>query len=233
MPSVDEVVARIVGADVPVLFGDTCILLDIIRSTKRRLRDYAERASELLGLVTVTPPRCLLVISSIIPREWETHAQEVTDEVARHLVEMQEQSSHFHDACGILGIPAGFERANYAGPGLPDRLRDLSRQLLESALCLDADDQSRARAVGRVVTNTPPSRKGGEVKDCTILEEYLAVCRGLQAAGFMRKRVLCTSNTDDFCEVGKKLHPTLAMEFQALDLAFTSNLNWALHEIIH
>jgi hypothetical protein len=233
MPSIDAVAGQIAGAGMPVLFVDTCILLDIIRSTDRCLPHYAARATELLRLVTASPPSCFLVISSIIPREWNTHSQEVTDEVNRHLTKMQEQSSHFHDACQVLSITRGFGRAGYASSGLAEKLRDLSRQLLDSALCLDEDDSSRVRAVGRVVNNTPPSRKGGEVKDCAIIEECLAVCQRLHAAGFGRKRVFCTSNTDDYCETGKILHPSLALEFATVGLSFTTNLPWALREVTH
>jgi hypothetical protein len=52
MPSVDEVAGRITATGVPALFLDTCILLDIIRSTHRCLPDYAAQASELLKLAS-------------------------------------------------------------------------------------------------------------------------------------------------------------------------------------
>jgi hypothetical protein len=233
MPSIDDVVAQILKTGAPVLFVDTCILLDIIRSTNRGLRDYAERATELLKLITATQPGCLMVVSSIIPHEWKANAQEVTNEVVRQIAKMDEQSSHFHDACEALGISVGFDRASYAGSGLAGRLHDLSLQLLDNSVCLDADDPSRLRAFGRVVANIPPSRKSGEVKDCAIIEEYLAVCRGLQAAGFAKKRVFCTSNTDDYCDPGKKLHANLAVEFSNVGLVFSTNLNWAMHEVSH
>ena len=50
MPSIDEVAEQITAAAVPVLLLDTCILLDIIRSTHRCLQNYAARALELLRL---------------------------------------------------------------------------------------------------------------------------------------------------------------------------------------
>ena len=44
MPSIADVVAHVLAADLPVLFPDTCILLDVIRGTKRRIKDCAARA---------------------------------------------------------------------------------------------------------------------------------------------------------------------------------------------
>jgi PIN domain len=233
MASIDEVAVQISSAGVPVLFLDTCILLDIIRSTNRCLRDHAARGSELLRLASATPPACLVVVSSIVPYEWKANVQKVSDEVVRHLAKTEEQSSHFHDACQALGIATPFGRAGYAQMGLAERLRDLSMQILDKAIIIDADEGSRSRAVTRVVNKTPPAQKSSEVKDCAILEEYLAVCQRLQAAGFAGKRVFCTSNTEDYCAATGKPHPSLESELMACDLIFTANLPWAVHEITH
>ena len=233
MPSIDEVAGQITAAGAPVLFLDTCILLDIIRSTNRCLSNYTTNASELLRLASKAPPACLVVVSSIVCDEWSANAKGVTNEIVRHYSKMEEQSSHFHTACQDLGIALPFGRAGYAQVGLAERLRDLSSQVLNTALRLDVDNEIWAKAVARVVNNLPPSRKGGEVKDCAIIEEYLAVCGRLQAAGFTGKRVFCTSNTEDYCEAGGKPHSTLAVEFAANALTFTTNLPWAIHEITH
>jgi hypothetical protein len=233
MPSLDEIVGQIVKADVPVLFLDTCILLDIIRSTHRCSPDYADRASELLRLASISPPGCLVVVSSLVPHEWSDNVQKVTKEIARHLEKMEEHSSHFHDACQALGIAVPFGRAGYSRWGVPERLRDLSEQLLGTAIGLDADLGCRLRAFERVVHKIPPSQGKGEVNGSAILEEYLAVCQRLQAAGFTRKRVFCTSNTSDYCEATAQPHPVLKTEFDACDLTFTTNLPWAVDEITH
>jgi hypothetical protein len=233
MPSIDAAAGQIRAVGVPILFLDTCIFLDIIRSTERCLPNCADQALELLKLTSASPPKCLLVVASIVPIEWNANANEVTAQVNRHLVKMEEQSSHFHYACEALGISAGFGRASYTRLRLAEYLRDLSQQLLGSALCLEPNDECMARAVGRVINDLRPSRKNGEVKDCAIIEEFLAVCRRLHGTGFARKRAFCTSNTADYCEVGKGLHPTLATEFASCNLSFTTNLPWAVHEITH
>jgi len=140
-----------------------------------------------LGIVRLASrslPACLVVVSSIIPHEWKVNVTTVTDEIVRHFRKMEEHSSHFHDACQALGIVAPFGRSSCARLGLAEALRDLSNQILDLALCLDADDGSRSRAVTRVVRKIPPSERSGEVKDSAIIEEYLAVCQRLQAAKF-------------------------------------------------
>jgi hypothetical protein len=144
---------------------------------------------------------------------------------------MQDQARHFHEACATLGIALTFGRPFYPGVGLADRLSDLSKLLLDSSVRLDTDSGCTSRGVTRVVNRVPPSQQGGEVKDCVILEECLELTRQLRANGFARKCVFCTSNMDDYGAPGAGLHQTLATEFTAVGLTFTSNLPWAVHEI--
>jgi PIN domain len=233
MATIDEAVGQIVAVSTPVLLLDTCILLDVVRSTYRCLKNCAERALELVRIASTAPPECVVVISSVVEHEWTANAQDVTADVNRHYALMDEQYSHFHDACTALGIDVAFGPADYQGLGLAEKLRELSQRLLSKTLRLDVDDERRAKAVERVMKDLPPSRKRGQVQDCVIIEDYLALCRRLQSSGFTRKRVFCTSNTNDYCEPGRGLHPLLSAEFSACGLTFATNLPMAVHEITH
>jgi len=115
--------------------------------------------------------------------------------------------------------------------GLAAALRGLSKGLLDASLRIDPHNDTNMRAFARAATKAPPSRKGGEIKDSTIVEECLEVSRQLHAAGFLRKRVFCTSNTSDYCDASGSLHPALAADFAAVGLSFVTNLPWAVHEM--
>ncbi len=137
-----------------------------------------------------------------------------------------------HGFCDLVGITPPFSIGEYRLLSLAERLHDLSRQLLDGALRLEPDQDCIIRAHGRASSYTPPSLKGGEVKDSTIIEEYLEVSRRLRTAAFSPKRVFCTSNKNDYCEKGSpRLHPSLAVDFVAAGLEFAINLPWAVHEI--
>src|SRR5207237_5980201 len=116
------------------------------------------------------------------------------------LADSDEEAASLHGFCGHVGIVPAFSRAEYRLLPLAERLHDLSRRLLDAAVRLDPDHDCILRAYGRAISYTPPSLKGGEVKDSTIIEECLEVSRRLRAAGFTRKRVFCTSNKNDYCE---------------------------------
>jgi len=232
MPSIPVVADHIIAENLPAIFVDTCILLDVIRSIKRKSKDCAAHAMALHSAATTAPKQCIIVVSHLVRHEWDVHDQELLNEASRHLIDLEDYSGHFHDACGILGIGPGFSRANYAAHELAVKLHGLSRQLLDCAIVIDPDNECSGRAINRVIYNVPPSKKGGEAKDCTILEEYLAVARRLNDAGFQKRRVFCTSNTNDYCDpVG--LHASLAAEFAPINVRFTSNLGWGFYDVTH
>lgn len=231
MSTITSVTDELFHADLPALFLDTCILLDIIRSVKRCHTNCVRDAIGFVDAATSIPIRCKIVASHIVSHEWAANEREIVLEASKHLSEMETQSAHFHEACAEMRIPLGFSRAAYSRHDVANRLRSLSHDLLKSAIIVDSDVECCSRAMGRVIQNIAPSRKGAEAKDCTIVEEYLAVCRSLQGQGFKQKLVLCTSNTRDYCSTGTKLHAALATDFSAVGLRFTANLSWAFHDV--
>jgi hypothetical protein len=233
MPSIADADAQLQAADLPVLFADTCSLLDVIRAPLRptELAGCVEAGSELLHLATTPPVRCTLVVASFVPSEWSTHAGPESDNLRAHLARIDEEADRLHTFCGLVGIAPPFPKPEYGPLTLADRLLDLSRRLLDAALRIDQHHDCNNRAFRRASTYTPPSRKGGEVKDSAIIEECLEVSRRLQAAGFARKRIFCPSNKKDFCEAGSRLHPTLDVDFGAAGLGFATTLRGAVYDL--
>lgn len=233
MPSIADAVAQIQAAGLPVLFTDTCSLLDVIRAPIRpdELKGCVEAARELLDLVTNPLTRCTLVVASFVPSEWRSNSGPETGKLREYLIKIDKQTDCLHGCCNLVGIAPSFPKPEYRLLTLEDRLSELSRRLLDGALSLDQDNDCNLRAHGRACSNTPPSCKGGEAKDSTIIEECLEVSRRLKAAEFARERVFCTSNKNDYCKAGSSLHPSLAIDFEAVGLGFATTLGQAVHEI--
>ena len=76
MPSITDAVAQIQAAGLPVLFADTCSLVDAIRAPLRpdELSGCVQAALELVELLALSPFRCILVVASFVPGEWLTDA---------------------------------------------------------------------------------------------------------------------------------------------------------------
>jgi len=145
MPRIAEAVLRVLSADLPVLFADTCSLLDVIRAPIRhdRLQGCIESAVELMQLASSTPPRCILAAASFVCGEWNDHAVPAAEELRRHLAKLDAQAACFHDACDFVALTPSFTRPSYGAVGLGDKLLDLSNQLLDLAIHLDSQNTPR------------------------------------------------------------------------------------------
>jgi hypothetical protein len=233
MPAITDVVAQLVQADCPVLFLDTCELLHIIRAIKREeCSRYPAEAVRLRAALQATPPTCRLVLSHLTRREWEDNHPAALKESRDHLTTLYNYSAAYHDVREALAHPIPFARADYLNSGVAEALLDLSKGLLDAAIEIDREEGCLSRAMDRVLSKIPPSRKGGEFKDCAILEHCLAVCRELRAGQFARKLIFCTSNVKDYCEAKPLLHPELAAEFAPINLTYKPNLVGAVSELL-
>ncbi len=228
MPIIADTVSQLAVDGLPVLFIDTCILLDIIRAPQRKLSGCVRAAVELAEMQDQSI--CRIVASSMIQKEWETYQQKVIGELNDHLELRDQDAVAFHEACDGVQLSISFGKPSYESAGLAVKLRDLSAKLLSKAVHLLPSDETKSKATDRTLSCIRPARKGGGLQDCIIIEEYLEVSRLLQAAGFSKKRVFCTSNAEDYQD-GRQLHKTLADEFSAVGLVFTNSFPWLLSEL--
>ncbi len=135
MPNIAGAVVQIQAAGLPVLFADIGSLLDVIRAPLRpgELPGCVEAASELLHLVSTPPVQCTLVVASLVPSEWLTHAGLEADSLRTHLAKIDEEASRLHKFCGLAGITPPFPKPEYRLLFLAERLFDLSPRLLDGA----------------------------------------------------------------------------------------------------
>ena len=143
MPTISDVADKLIAADLPVVFLDTCILLDVVRAVKRQNKDCVASAEALRQAVAAKPAKCQSVVSFLVRQEWREHHPKLVGEAAKHLGDLDCQSSYFHDACEIPKVDPGFARANYAGCEVAERLGELSGSLLDCSLEVDPDHACR------------------------------------------------------------------------------------------
>jgi hypothetical protein len=219
MPTIVAAVATIQAHPVPVVFLDTCVLLDIIRAPLRNAASAVEAAAELLTGTQHGPPSVHLVIGCPTPKEWSDHVDEVVTDCTTAVNSVNAVS----EAWGFLGM-AGIPSLPAAAMILPNRLRDLSKVLRDAAILLDKDADALSRAIDRVINVMRPMRKEGKgAKDAVIVEHAIGLTSALRVAGFAQRCVFVSSNTNDFA-ISKTttLHPHLAGAFGA-----PTNLDYA------
>ena len=209
----------------PILFLDTCSLLDIVRAPLRNLTATVRAGLELRSLAGAGTVR--LFVQDIVPREW-------TDNLP---------SARRDGEIGILAFTATWELAHEFGqpapplPALPpgtlmDEIENLSKELLDAAEVVERDHHGMSLAIDRVAAKLRPSSGKGPVKDCLILCHALRLSDLLRAAGYPRWRVLVSSNRSDFAAASATVfHQDIVNDANAAGLRYAVSLEAAVADL--
>jgi hypothetical protein len=224
MALIADVVSTITANPAPVVFLDSCVLLDVVRAPLRNAAGEVRVGSQLLTSARKVPATVYLVVGSPTPTEWNDHI----DAAEKDCTTAVNSCNAVADVCGYLAV-AGVVGLPAAALALPGLLRQLSENLLAAAIRLDHDGGSLGRAIDRVIEGRLPARKGGRgAKDAVILEHALEATRQLRVAGFAGTCVFTSSNTSDFAAPPlTTVHPLLAPHFASVNLHYAASLTAA------
>lgn len=220
-----NVVAKIVATDTPVLFLDTCSLLDIVRVPVRQqasIQDI-EAIHLLLARAEATPSTLSIIVDEQVHREITDHLNDVTEETKRDLKKKTENLQGVLERMAALApndsIPTAID---LLALDFPQRGKDIANRFLTRCLLVEDSDQETLKAVARVQKATPPATRAKQsVKDCVIVETYIRVAAEMNGGGFERNKVFLSSNTKDYHQEHSSLHPSLRSEFNTVSLEFS------------
>jgi hypothetical protein len=235
--SITQVASELSRLGAPVLFPDTCSLVDIIRLPYRlkdtsRLERHLQAASRVRVAAGQKPAGVQIVILPPVSIEWAEHSNATVGELRVLLKDTDGFSDRLHASAKILGnalrSPVDFQHSL-----IDQDLLALSSDIRTSGTVVARDSDCTDKASTREITKTAPAVKGGAHKDCLIVEHALQICREIRAAGSTIPCVFLTSNTSEFCAVGTKnlLASPLDTEFASVSLTFTSTWEWAAREL--
>jgi hypothetical protein len=230
MSTIAQLVADIVAAPAPVLFLDTCAILDVVRAPRdeKAVRSVAA-AGALVDLAKCVPPAVHLVVSDIIPSEWNANLASARADAEAAVKAYGYIADVIAAVPGMVGDhPLPLPQLTH----LPDVVEIASRTLLETCSVIDREPILLSPAMDRVLAKAPPAKKKNDVKDWYILEHYLAVSRELTARAFSHWLIFASSNTSDFAEAGtRKPHPDLVADFSATGLRYAVSLDSAISQL--
>ena len=227
---VDEVCTAITAKPAPVLFLDTCTILDVLRAPCRESIAVEEisAAMALIKLSGQTTPGVWLVTNETVHGEWNANLDTVKTELERESKKIERLRSRLVDAVDIV-----YGRTHEVGHRiehlkLSEHLENLSRQLLSVSHKVKIADSHSLNAMNRVRKYMAPAGRGKqEAKDCEIFEAFLDVSRTLRTRGFAESICFVTANSDDY---GKPTEPKSPLETDllAINAQYVGSLSWAL-----
>lgn len=230
-----DAVKEILKEPAPILFPDTCSLVDIIRLPMRAKdakfsKKVLEPAAKILSSARHSPKKLWIVIAPPISTEWLEHSVNTKNELIRHFIKIDKDIDKIHFIAGNRSISLGIQN-NYENCKVDEALFTLSEELLNSGLFLLQDPDCVISASNKTIKEIAPAKKGKSHKDSMIAEHIFLICDELNKNGFNEKMVFLTSNTEDFCELGSKIkpRPPLDVEFSLRGLELTTNWNLAAY----
>jgi hypothetical protein len=225
MTLIANIVATVITTPAPVLFLDSCTLLDVVRAPLRNQQSEVQVAQLFLTSVQKNPKTVHLLIASPVRTEWNTHVVGTVNECATAVNACNAVAS----ICGHLALPAvAFLPAGVLA--MPNLLRQLSSDLLTACIPIDHDFAAMGRAIDRIIAYTHPVKRPDSkgAKDSVILEHAVETTIQLRNAGFAGICLFVSSNTSDFAVKGStNLHAKLAPVFNPVNLQYAASLTHA------
>lgn len=230
--SLSDAVDKVMYGASPVLFADTCVLLDLVRLPFRvkqttRVKDCLSSATSILDYVR--SGNLFLVAPPPVYEEWNRNSEQVRDEAERHFSKLDEHLKVAQTIASHMG--QSLPPIVTSSLGLPLKLYDLSKNLLELAVKLEDEDKLAPNILKRQTSFIPPARKGENPNDCKLYEHTLWVIKKLREHSFNYPIVFITSNTRDFCENNAIPKEPIKGELCDLNAKLITEWNWALHEL--
>jgi hypothetical protein len=221
---IGTVVSDLIAAPLPVLIGDTCSLLDILRAPAR-LDPGELRAAMLIWEALTQPQRtvCLILPEIIWKREIPQRRESAEATLDEFLNRYKDASKQINWWCDVVGAPKTDDPGPIAS-GLAKSFADIFDGIFGSAIQLDKQLDCVHPAYERVEAKRAPAHRKGEIKDAVIVEESLELARQLRQRSFSPPIVLLSANKVDYFDDSGALHSDLAADFDSLGITFC--LTW-------
>lgn len=232
-PTIDDIISTILHQPAPVIFLDTCIILDIVRVLHREGIDKGiiKSAKDLIVRSKDESEKIWLITSEIVETEWNDNIDIVVEDLEKEIRRLKNNMLRLESILKDVFPGTNIIYPDIAAYSLDDYLRSLSEKLLKSSIIFLNDQECLLKSTDRVFGNMAPASKGkSEPKDCMIIEHYIKISKHLRENSFREKRIFITSNKNDYGSPSDIKEP-LNNEFDNVGLSYVNNMAWAISMI--
>lgn len=232
--TLDEAVDKVSKHPSPILFPDTCALLDLIRCTKRdnpsAIKQQLESARNLIRKAANNPPMLWVVVPHPIPDEWDTHKSSAREELKQWKKHIERENLKLHAAAHSLNIQIEDKLVQFAETQFIDSASSLASSFMKYGLTFE-DDTCKIAGLNRLRQGVAPAQPGERSPgDCIITEHCLKFVAFLRRREIDEPCVFLTSNTSDYYDdVQKAIREDLRIEFNDYETTPAWSWNMAAH----
>jgi hypothetical protein len=227
--SSEDISQRIVNSPAPLLFIDTCIFLDILRSAYRDNIhvDAISSALKLIKLSQNNPPKIWLVTNETVHREWNENIVGEKRKLEGEIEKSVLTRDKLITAADIIFKIKHSHGQFITSLSLHEKLESLSHNLLRHCLIIKEEDAHHAKGSYRSTKYIAPAKRGkAESKDCLIFETFLDISNKIRELGYCENIYFFSSNSNDY---GKPNKPLIIEDLEKINAKLINNLLWALN----
>ena len=214
-----------VSKDVPVLFLDTCTILDIIRDPTREDVLVQEHTAFVMMLSEIESKESFkAIIAEQVRSELVDATESVQQESAKALLSFRKKIDKVNKLAALYGSSSNVDTSLLHG--YEDRCRGIMDRWLKVCTVAGQSDEAVSRAFARVCQARTPARRGKDsMKDCVILETYLEHLRDLRDGGLTSLAVFVSSNKKDYATTkGGGIRGDAKVDFESVGLEYAPNM---------
>ena len=227
--SISDILKIVIDNPKPVIFIDTCALLDIVRAP---IREDIPAENIAASIDLYNSKDIWLIASEIVTTEWNDNVAEVERTTLNTIKSLHKNLLIFKNSVKNSPTPKKWNY-NYdiTSFDIEKVLKQISSKLIGKLNIINIDADCNNKAAVRVIKGIAPSKKGkSEFKDCAIIEHYLELASRLKANSFKNKLIFITSNKNDYGTPFEIREP-LEAEFSDNKILYVNSIMEAIKRI--
>lgn len=212
--------------DIPILFMDTCSILDVMRDPTRDAMRKHDREAALQVIEAAENGNLEIVLAAQVIVEFNGHDEAVQADATNALQRVIAQLDQANALSGVYGRHKALDLSHLAD--LTQRSRAVVERLLNIGSVINAHSEIAARAFARSNIARAPARRGKDsTKDCFVFESYLQIGRDLRGTGHQGGIVFASSNTQEYQTESRLVKPEIIEDLDMIEASYAPNMNAA------
>lgn len=218
-----EAAALIVEKGVPVVYIDTCSILDLIRGQRDAFNgDQASAAVHLISLAEVD--KLTLAFPQQVMTEFRGNIVDIRKNGQRSIDDINTKLTQIFATMQAYGLIVP-QVTQISGIGYVAAADSVINRLMAVSLVTEATPEANNKAMQRVIDGRAPAASAKQsAKDCLVLESVIETLTAARAASFAAPAFFLSANVAEYGDETKRvLHADLSPEFGALNMSFAKS----------
>lgn len=215
----------------PILFFDTCALLDILRICipERHIAELDKHLIEVKRLIDNNNVICFS--SKLCIKEFNDHSSSIINSYESELNKIQSPVNKYLEIVNNSNIYGNLPIINLNTYSMKKYFSDIVIAIVNKTNFIDEDDDFKEAAHTRVIEKKSPAKNKGEYKDCYIWETFLQLIRN--RASHATNAYFISSNKKDYCNQSDfdKFEVDLEGDITGFNIQFALNQTKLFHKL--